>query len=129
MTTSIAPVRSFDAVTYTPVTQAPAEVVKRDGRRAPWDPDHITRAIALAFHASRTNDAVNPHADDAAARYGLGSITSATMVEAAAANYRQFDGIWFNDIVLTGSNGQTASVLFRLPRMRSRRSASRPSAP
>ena len=72
MTTSIAPVRSFDAVTYTPVTQAPAEVVKRDGRRAPWDPDRITRAIALAFHASRTNDAVNPHADDAAARYGLG---------------------------------------------------------
>ena len=46
-------------------------------------------------------------ADMLAARYGLGSITSASMVEAASSNYRQFDGIWFNDIVLTGSNGKT----------------------
>ncbi len=49
-------------------------------------------------------------ADALAARYGLGSITSATMVDAASSNYRQFDGIWFNDIVLTGSNGQTARI-------------------
>ena len=27
-----------------------------------------------------------------------------------SSNYRQFDGIWFNDIVLTGSNGQTARM-------------------
>ncbi len=46
-------------------------------------------------------------ADTLAARYGLGSITSATMVEAASSTYRQFDRIWFNDIVLTGSNGKT----------------------
>ncbi|MES2522434.1 MAG: ATP cone domain-containing protein [Gemmatimonadota bacterium] len=48
------------------------EVVKRDGRRAPWDPERITRAIALAFHASRSDDGINPHADNAAARFGLG---------------------------------------------------------
>ncbi len=46
-------------------------------------------------------------ADTLAARYGLGSITAATMTEAASSTYRQFDGIWFNDIVLTGSNGKT----------------------
>ncbi len=44
-------------------------------------------------------------ADTLAAQYGLGAVTSATMVEAASATYRQYDGIWFNDIVLTGSNG------------------------
>jgi ribonucleoside-triphosphate reductase len=52
----------------TPVT----EVIKRDGRRAPWDPERITRAIALAFHADRHADAPNPLANDAAARFGLG---------------------------------------------------------
>jgi len=52
----------------TPVT----EVIKRDGRRAPWDPERITRAIALAFFADRHHDASNPQADDAAARHGLG---------------------------------------------------------
>ncbi len=49
-------------------------------------------------------------ADALAARYGLGSITSASMVEAQSTTYQQFDGIWFNDIVLTGSNGQTARI-------------------
>jgi ribonucleoside-triphosphate reductase (thioredoxin) len=52
----------------TPVT----EVIKRDGRRASWDPERITRAIALAFFADRHHDAPNPQADDAAARHGLG---------------------------------------------------------
>jgi len=60
--------------TYTPLAPISTliEVLKRDGRRAPWDPDRITRAIALAFYASRTSDALNPHANDAAARFGLG---------------------------------------------------------
>ncbi len=40
-----------------------------------------------------------------AAQYGLGRITGAEMVEAASATYRAFDGIWFNDIVLTGTSG------------------------
>jgi peptidoglycan hydrolase-like protein with peptidoglycan-binding domain len=46
-------------------------------------------------------------ADVLAARYGLGSLTGATMVEAASSVNRQFDGIWFNDVVLTGSNGKS----------------------
>jgi peptidoglycan hydrolase-like amidase len=44
-------------------------------------------------------------ADTLATQYGIGAITSATMVEAASATYRQYDGIWFNDIVLTGTGG------------------------
>jgi peptidoglycan hydrolase-like protein with peptidoglycan-binding domain len=44
-------------------------------------------------------------ADALAERYGLGTLTSAAMVEAASAVNRQFDGIWFNDIVLTGTAG------------------------
>ncbi len=44
-------------------------------------------------------------ADSLAARYGLGTLTGATMVEAQSSTYQQFDGIWFNDIVLTGTNG------------------------
>jgi ribonucleoside-diphosphate reductase alpha chain len=59
---------SYDAAGVRPLT----DVVKRDGRRAPWDPERITRAIALAFHASRHDDAPNPHASDAAHRFGLG---------------------------------------------------------
>ncbi|MEM8618722.1 MAG: SpoIID/LytB domain-containing protein [Actinomycetota bacterium] len=46
-------------------------------------------------------------ADDLAARYGLGSITDVEMVEAASSSYRGFDGDWFNDIVLVGSNGKS----------------------
>jgi peptidoglycan hydrolase-like protein with peptidoglycan-binding domain len=44
-------------------------------------------------------------ADVLAARYGLGTLTGATMVEAQSTTNRQFDGIWFNDIVLTGTAG------------------------
>jgi hypothetical protein len=44
-------------------------------------------------------------ADILAAQYGLGQLTGAEMVEAASSTYQQFDGIWFNDIVLTGTNG------------------------
>lgn len=46
-------------------------------------------------------------ADTLAAQYGLGSITSTSMVEAAEGRYQIYDGIWFNDIVMTGSNGAT----------------------
>ena len=42
-------------------------------------------------------------ADTLAARYGLGVLTSAAMAEASSATNRQFDGIWFNDVVLNGS--------------------------
>jgi peptidoglycan hydrolase-like protein with peptidoglycan-binding domain len=50
-------------------------------------------------------------ADALASRYGLGTITSASMTEAAESRYRPngrpYDGIWFDDIVLTGSNSAT----------------------
>lgn len=44
-------------------------------------------------------------ADALAARYGLGELDTASMVEAAAANYRDFDGVWFNDVLLEGTDG------------------------
>ena len=86
MTTSVAPraandVRptfgSYDAAGVRTIT----EVIKRDGRRAPWDPERITRAIALAFWASRHDDAANPHANDAAHRFGLGFTEFADVCE------------------------------------------------
>jgi len=40
-----------------------------------------------------------------AEQYGLGTLTGATMVEAESTVNQQFDGIWFNDIVLTGTGG------------------------
>jgi peptidoglycan hydrolase-like protein with peptidoglycan-binding domain len=49
-------------------------------------------------------------ADDLATKYGLGTVTAASMTEAAASQYRQYDGIWFNDIVLSGSNGRTTRM-------------------
>ena len=42
-------------------------------------------------------------ADTLASRYGLGALTSAAMVEAASSVNRQFDGIWFNDILITAA--------------------------
>jgi ribonucleoside-diphosphate reductase alpha chain len=47
-------------------------VRKRDGRDVPWDPERITRAIALAFFADRYPDTANPLSENAAARFGLG---------------------------------------------------------
>ena len=40
-----------------------------------------------------------------AAKYGLGTLTSATMVEAADPQHQVYDGIWYNDVVLTGTAG------------------------
>ena len=54
----------------------PAEgrmVVKRDGTRVRFDLNKVTRAIALAFHEVRTDNAPNPYRDDALACYGLES--------------------------------------------------------
>lgn len=44
-------------------------------------------------------------ADDLGARYGVGTLLGASMVEAESSVNRQFDGIWFNDIVLSGTAG------------------------
>ncbi len=40
-----------------------------------------------------------------AAKYGLGTLTSATMVEAADPQNQVYDGIWYNDVILTGTAG------------------------
>ena len=73
MTTTLAP-PSRPFTPYEPAAPATAvhSVIKRDGRTVAWDPERITRAIALAFFASRHDGASNAHADDAAARFGLG---------------------------------------------------------
>ncbi len=46
-------------------------VLKRDGARARFDLNKVTRAIALAFHEVRTDNASNPYRDDPLACYGL----------------------------------------------------------
>lgn len=44
-------------------------------------------------------------ADTFAAQHGLGKITGATMAPTTSANYQAFEGIWFDDLVVTGTNG------------------------
>jgi hypothetical protein len=44
-------------------------------------------------------------ADALGAQYGIGTLTGASMVEAQSSVNQQFDGVWFNDIVLTGTGG------------------------
>ncbi len=72
MATLVQPVSSLSSRDVDLFLTPLIEVVKRDGRRATWDPARITRAIALAFYAERHADADNAKADDATARYGLG---------------------------------------------------------
>ncbi len=48
-------------------------VLKRDGSKARFDLNKITRAIALAFHEVRTDNAPNPYRDDMLACFGLDS--------------------------------------------------------
>ncbi len=48
-------------------------VIKRDGTRARYDQNKVTRAIALAFHEVRTSNAPNPSRDDFLAQYGVSS--------------------------------------------------------
>ncbi len=47
------------------------EIIKRDGRRVPWDAAKITRAISLAFYNVRNSGALNKSRDDAGQCYGL----------------------------------------------------------
>lgn len=44
-------------------------------------------------------------ADTFAAQHGLGQITAATTAPTTSASYQGFDGVWFDDIVITGTNG------------------------
>jgi len=60
-------------------------VVKRDGSRARFDLNKVTRAIALAFHEVRTDNAPNPYRDDMLACFGLESDTFIAVTKIAAA--------------------------------------------
>lgn len=59
-------------------------VLKRDGTRVRFDQNKVTRAIALAFHEVRTDNAPNPYRDDALACYGLQSADFAEVTRIAA---------------------------------------------
>ncbi len=48
-------------------------VLKRDGSKVRFDLNKVTRAIALAFHEVRTDNAANPYRDDILACFGLES--------------------------------------------------------
>jgi ribonucleoside-diphosphate reductase alpha chain len=59
-------------------------VAKRDGTRVRFDLNKVTRAIALAFHEVRTDNAANPYRDDMLACYGLQSVDFAEVTRIAA---------------------------------------------
>ena len=59
-------------------------VIKRDGSRARFDLNKVTRAIALAFHEVRTDNAANPYRDDMLACFGLDSDTFISVTKIAA---------------------------------------------
>lgn len=59
-------------------------VVKRDGSKVRFDANKVTRAIALAFHEVRTDNAHNPYRDDILACFGLDSETFMEVTKIAA---------------------------------------------
>lgn len=59
-------------------------VLKRDGTRVRFDLNKVTRAIALAFHEVRTDNAPNPSRDDLLACFGLDSETFIEVTKVAA---------------------------------------------
>lgn len=59
-------------------------VLKRDGSRARFDLNKVTRAIALAFHEVRTDNAPNPYRDDMLACFGLDGDTFIAVTKIAA---------------------------------------------
>lgn len=50
-------------------------VIKRDGSKVRFDQNKVTRAIALAFHEVRTDNAPNPYRDHLLACFGLDTDT------------------------------------------------------
>ena len=60
-------------------------VLKRDGSKVRFDLNKVTRAIALAFHEVRTDNAPNPYRDDILACFGLESETFIEVTEIASA--------------------------------------------
>jgi ribonucleoside-diphosphate reductase alpha chain len=59
-------------------------VAKRDGSKVRFDLNKVTRAIALAFHEVRTDNAANPYRDDILACFGLDSETFIEVTKIAA---------------------------------------------
>ena len=59
------------------IPAADRKVIKRDGTKAPFDQNKVTRAIALAFHDVRTGGADNSSRDDLFALYGVSPDTFA----------------------------------------------------
>ncbi len=59
-------------------------VLKRDGSKARFDLHKVTRAIALAFHEVRTENAANPYRDDILACFGLESEAFIAVTKIAA---------------------------------------------
>jgi ribonucleoside-triphosphate reductase (thioredoxin) len=59
-------------------------VCKRDGSKVRFDLNKVTRAIALAFHEVRTDNAANPYRDDILACFGLASETFIEVTKIAA---------------------------------------------
>lgn len=59
-------------------------VIKRDGSRARFDLNKVTRAIALAFHEVNTENAPNPYREDILACFGLESETFIEVTRIAA---------------------------------------------
>jgi len=60
-------------------------VIKRDTTRVRFDLNKVTRAIALAFHEVRTDNAPNPYRDDLLACFGLESEAFIEVTRIAAA--------------------------------------------
>lgn len=60
-------------------------VLKRDGSKVRFDLNKVTRAIALAFHEVRTDNAPNPYRDDILACFGLDSEAFIEVTKIAAA--------------------------------------------
>jgi len=65
------------------IAAADRMVLKRDGTRVRFDLSKITRAIALAFHEVRTDNAANTYRDDALACFGLESADFAEVTRIA----------------------------------------------
>lgn len=71
-------------------------IVKRDGSRARFDLNKITRAIALSFHEVRTENAPNPARDDLLACFGLASDEFIEVTRIAAATSQMLE-LYYRD--------------------------------
>lgn len=78
------------------ITRDARMVIKRDGSRARFDQTNVTRAIALAFHEVRTENAPNPYRDDLLACFGLDPVSFAE-VSRISAGVSQMLELYYRD--------------------------------